>query len=94
MSVFRVIRHMEKLQSPPSFGPMSQGILRRFCVDSLHPMKAATDEFELVAVKKMELHVKVVLVDVAIQNQLIRGRTFESEVSIPVFAAGTGVGER
>jgi hypothetical protein len=42
----------------------------------------------------MQLHVELVLVHVAIQNQLIRRRAFESEVSIPVFAAVPGVGKR
>ena len=65
-----------------------------FYFDSLHPVKAATDEFELVTVKKMQLHVELVLVHFAIQNQLIHRWAFESEVSTPVFAVMPGVGKR
>src|ERR1700722_12749250 len=79
-----------QLANPPSLGPLSQ----QSCVDSLHPVKAVTDELELVTVQEMQLHVELVFVQVAIQNQLIRRRAFESEVSIPVFAAATGVGKR
>jgi hypothetical protein len=40
----------------------------------------------------MELHVELVLVHVTIQNQLIRKRAFESEVSMPIVAAGVEIG--
>jgi hypothetical protein len=56
-------------------------------------VKAATHEFELVTIKKMQLHVEPVLVHIAIQNQPIRRRTLEGEVSIPVFVAVAGVGK-
>jgi hypothetical protein len=48
------------------------------------------DELELITVKKMHLHVELVLVHLAIENQLIRSRALEGEPSAPVPVMGVG----
>ena len=56
-------------------------------------MKAGIDELEFFAIHSMKLHVNLVLVHLAIKDQLIGGGSLESEVSGPVLAVGIGEGE-
>ena len=47
-------------------------------------MKASADEQELLPVKELQLHLELVTVHVAIEHQLIRGRSLEGEFRFPV----------
>jgi hypothetical protein len=60
---------------------------------SLNPVKAVVDELEFFAINEMKLQVDLVLVHLAIKNQMIRGGSLESEVGGPVLAVGIGEGE-
>src|SRR5277367_3179267 len=58
----------------------------------LNPVEAALDQHELIAVYQLQLHMNLVAIHVAIENQLILRDTLEGEAGFPVLV--TVFGER